>query len=108
LFPSNVPARYAPNRKLGVWVSAQRQQYKLLGSGDPSKRRRAAPLTSDRIALLNEIDFTWTIRSRDSLGESWNQRLEELKEYKKEYGTTLVPSRYPPNEALGVWVGTVS
>jgi hypothetical protein len=106
----NVAARYSKNRRLGIWVSAQRQQYKLLHStpsvDDDAKVKRAAPLTQDRIDLLNALGFTWTIRSRDSLGENWSQRLEELKAYKEEHGNCLVPSRYPPNPELGIWVGT--
>lgn len=70
------------------------------------KPRRSAPLTQGRIDMLNMLGFTWTIRSRDSLGESWNQRFEELKQYKEENGHCLVPSRYPPNPELGIWVGT--
>lgn len=102
----NVPARYSKNRRLGIWVSAQRQQYKQIKLADSSKPRRSAPLTQTRIDLLNELNFTWTIRSRDSLGESWNQRLEELKEYKYKHGDCLVPSRYTLNPELGIWVGT--
>jgi hypothetical protein len=101
-----VPARYAKNRRLGIWVSAQRQQYKIMNSPDESKPRRSAPLTQERIDLLNELLFTWTIRSRDSLGESWNERLQSLREYRATHGNCLVPSRYPPNPELGVWVGT--
>ena len=70
------------------------------------KPRRSAPLTQSRIDILNMLGFTWTIRSRDSLGESWNQRFDELKQYKEEIGDCLVPSRYPPNPELGIWVGT--
>jgi hypothetical protein len=100
----NVPARFAKNRRLGIWVSAQRQQYKQLNAAiDGNKPRRSAPLTQERINLLNALGFTWTIRSRDSLGESWNQRLEELRQYKDEHGTCLVPSRYPNNPELGIW-----
>jgi len=51
--------------------------------------RRAAPLTQDRIELLNKLGFTWTIRSRDSLGQSWNQRLEELKSFKERHGVRI-------------------
>lgn len=99
----NVPARYQNNRRLGIFVSAQRQQYKALQQGKQAKNSR---LTQDRINLLNELGFTWTIRSRDSLGESWNQRLQELKDYKAIHGNCLVPSRYPENPELGVWCGT--
>jgi hypothetical protein len=132
----NVPARYTVNRRLGIWVSAQRQQYKILhqqkhlfASQPPvaaiavdesatqdvnnvandtanSKVRRSAPLTQERIDLLNSLGFVWTIRSRDSLGESWNQRLHELHQFKHLYGHCLVPSRYDANPELGIWVGT--
>jgi hypothetical protein len=103
----NVPARYAANRRLGIWVSAQRQQFKIMKQmPDSAKQRRSAPLTNERIGFLNDLGFTWTIRSRDSLGESWNQRLEELKEFKAQHGHCLVPSRYPINPELGIWVGT--
>ena len=101
MIDSNVPARYAKNRRLGIWVSAQRQQKKIIDTIDESKPGRSAPLTPERVNLLNELGFTWTIRSRDSLGESWNQRLEELKAYKNQHGDCLVPSRYPPNPELG-------
>lgn len=85
----NVPARYNQNRRLGIWVSAQRQQYKIMNQNQELDRpRRSAPLTQDRIDYLNAIGFTWTIRSRDSLGESWNQRLEELKQFKATYGVS--------------------
>jgi len=103
----NVPARYTQNRRLGIWVSAQRQLYKSLKTpGLDSKKQRPSSLTAERIDLLNNLGFTWTIRSRDNLGESWNQRLADLIEYKKRHGDCLVPSRYPENPELGVWVGT--
>lgn len=86
----NVPARYAKNRRLGIWVSAQRQQYKQMQSTPPVETgSKATPLTKERIGLLNDLGFTWTIRSRDSLGESWNQRLQELREYKGVHGNCL-------------------
>jgi hypothetical protein len=88
----NVPARYANNRRLGIWVSAQRQQYKQLqqvAATLPPGTRIPSPLTPERIDLLNQLGFTWTIRSRDSLGESWNQRFQELCEYKATHGTCL-------------------
>jgi len=35
---------------------------------------------------------------------AWNDRFNELLEYKKEHGDCLVPQRYPQNPQLGVWV----
>uniref|UniRef100_A0A6U3UDC3 Helicase-associated domain-containing protein n=1 Tax=Ditylum brightwellii TaxID=49249 RepID=A0A6U3UDC3_9STRA len=102
----NVPARYPKNRRLGIWVSAQRQQYKLMCETDGPKPQRSAPLSQKRIDILNDLGFVWALRSRDSLGDTWSQRLAELKTYKATHGDCLVPSRYPPNPELGVWVGT--
>ena len=82
---ANVPARYSQNRRLGIWVSAQRQQYKLRNSPeDPSKPK--PPLTDERIALLNELNFTWSVRSRDSAGDTWKVKFEALKRNKAEHG----------------------
>lgn len=125
----NVPARYADNRRLGIWVSAQRQQFKIINTPitDPSKPRRSSPLTSERIRLLNEIGFTWTIRSRENNQNnnggsqtkvkvgvvsqpiplpplSWEQYFEELKQYKSIFGNCNVPSNFVPNPRLGEWV----
>ena len=35
---------------------------------------------------------------------SWEQRLKELKAFKKEHGHCNVPGHYPPNQPLGSWV----
>jgi hypothetical protein len=67
-------------------VSAQRQLYKTTSQG----AHRAAPITQIRIELLNKLGFSWTVRSLDSLGEAWNQRLEELKKFKERNGVCCV------------------
>lgn len=102
----NVPARYAHNKRLGIWVSAQRQQYKIMQLPPEQRPKRSASLTPDRVDLLNKLGFTWTIRSRDVLGDNWNRRYQDLCDYKEQYGHCLVPSRYPTNQELGTWVGT--
>jgi len=73
---------------------------------DATKGRRSTSLTQERIGLLNDLGFTWTIRSRDTFGESWNQRYEELKEFRRIHGHCNVPSKYAENQELGIWVGT--
>jgi hypothetical protein len=35
---------------------------------------------------------------------AWNERFNELLDYKKNHGDCLVPQRYPQNPQLGVWV----
>lgn len=98
----NVPARYSKNRRLGIWVSAQRQQYKIrqAAAKDPSKPLRTSPLTEERIELLNQIGFTWTIRSREPESDMWPHRFQQLKDYQQLNGTCRVPLQ---EGELGAW-----
>jgi hypothetical protein len=82
-----VPCKYTENPQLGVWVVKQRQQYKN------------SELPSERIQKLSEIGFVW-----DPLELQWFERFEELKEYRRNHGDTLVPHKYPSNPALSFWV----
>ena len=38
--------------------------------------------------------------------EKWNQRYQELQEYRETYGHCVVPQRYKANPKLGIWVAT--
>lgn len=77
-----VPNRYEENPQLGSWVSTQRRQYKQF------QQDNAPPMTQDRIDFLESIGFVWA--TKDPRHVPWNQRYEQLKEYKKEFGDTLV------------------
>jgi Helicase associated domain len=102
----NVPARYTENRKLGIWVGAQRQQYRSLQQPRKgSTRRRPPPLNQKRIDLLNELGFVWTVRSRDTTtADSWDRRMQDLAEFNATHGHCRVPAIYPLNPELGAWV----
>lgn len=89
-----VPAKYEVNPKLGYWVNNQRQQHRLKKKGKPSL------ITQDRIDKLTVEGFVWDINSQ----KSFEERLEELKEYKAQFGDCLVPSNYEENPQLGPWV----
>lgn len=91
----NVPRGFPDNPSLGKWANTQRSQYKLLKDG------MASPITAYRIRALEGIGFQW-----NSLDGLWYERLEELKEYKKEKGDCNVPQRYQDNRSLGKWVQT--
>lgn len=56
-----------------------------------------------RKAKLDELGFVWRKRGRTS----WEDRLEELKQYKAEFGNCLVPQHYALNRQLGKWVNKV-
>eukprot|EP00956_Cyclotella_meneghiniana_P013579 scaffold19713_cov47-Cyclotella_meneghiniana.AAC.9 len=95
---TKVPSRYMENPKLGRWVMTQRRQMALMQQSYPNA------LTAERIAKLDEIGFTWSVRSDPY--RAWNKKMEELKEYKKKFGNTMVPQRYKTNPQLGTWVHT--
>jgi hypothetical protein len=73
---------------LGTWVSLQRKAKKGLGRGK---------LSIEREEKLNSINFVW-----DSLDFGWNEKYEELLEYKSNFGTSDVPTDWPTG--LGNWV----
>jgi len=98
-----VTRTYAANPKLGTWVKNQRRGYQLY-----MKAKEAAiptnscmGMTEERISLLNGLGFSWTAKVSPV---PWNQRYEELKEYKEEHGDCLVPQMYATNKQLGRWV----
>lgn len=93
-----VPARYAEDPKLGHWVMTQRRQFNLMKKGKPSS------MTVDRIKLLNDVGFSWSIRIDPE--KMWNLRYEQLQHYQQENGDCLVPQRFPGNPKLGTWVNT--
>ena len=51
-----VPQRYSKNKALGTWVGKQRTQYRLRREG------KQTPLTEDRIKLLDEVGFVWSVK----------------------------------------------
>ena len=64
-------------------------------------------MTAERMKILNAIGFIRNA-SDNSGGKhdnvQLNKRLEELKEYRNEYGDCLVPQGYNDNPKLGRWV----
>ena len=80
---------YGDNPSLGKWVHTQRSNY------------HANKLSPQQIEKLNEVEFVW-----DPLKAQWWERFEELKEYRRDHGDTLVPVNYPANPSLGNWVST--
>jgi superfamily II DNA or RNA helicase len=82
-----VPQQWKHNRVLARWVQEQRRRY---------KRHQ---LSEERIALLNELAFDWSTEVF-----TWEERFEELREYKEKYGNTRVPVKWRENPKLGKWV----
>lgn len=74
-----------PNSLRG-WVATQR-----------SSRNK---LSLERRRLLDRIGFLWVVRNPNS----WNERFEELKAFKRRHGHTRVPQKWNPNRKLALWV----
>ena len=79
----NVPLRWDPNKKLGLWVQTQRQ------------RKRAEALDGDRIRRLEEAGFVWDTRTAE-----WERNYRSLAAYREEKGNCLVPAQ----TELGRWI----
>eukprot|EP00978_Attheya_sp_CCMP212_P034521 scaffold144908_cov56-Attheya_sp.AAC.6 len=83
------------SRPLGYWVRNQRQALRLLTDGKKSS------LTNERREKLESIGFVFVC---DYIkGPPWEQRFQELVDFKKVNGHTNVPQRLGP---LGHWVYT--
>jgi Helicase associated domain len=88
-----VPHNWQANRQLAQWVKRQRYQFKLKSEGKHST------LTETRMKVLDQIGFVW---SRHSAG--WEERYNDLVDFARVHGHCHVPSTYPENHQLSVWV----
>jgi hypothetical protein len=97
----NVPARWAEDSTLGLWVSRQRAYRKALDRGEPSHGMTAA-----RAAKLEGLGFEWQAPAHGgSLNDaSWEAQLAKLKAYKRRHGDCNVPQGWAEDRALGSWV----
>lgn len=92
-----VPRRYANNPSLGNWVSRVRQQYRDYHND------KNTTLTVQHIQQLESMGFEWEIK----LGlrkDTWEERIEELLEFKEIHGHCRVPPTYKENPELAQWV----
>lgn len=88
----HVPLSHPEYNKLGLWVKEQRRHYTLMKQGKPSH------MTESRVKELDKLGFCW-----DTHHATWLERLNELAEYKKATGSTVVPSNYELNPKLSTW-----
>ena len=111
----NVPSSY--DRGLSKWVKRQRYQYKLKykktvqtpatsgGDEDASSTTSTntatttSTLTDERQEALERIGFVW--HSHES---AWEERYEELCNFYNANGHCNVPTLYPENTALPLWL----
>ena len=88
-----VPHNWSENIRLAKWVKRQRYQYKL------KKEGKHSTLTDEREEALEQLGFTW-----ESHREGWEEKFLELKAFKKTFGHCSVPSTFPDNPQLSVWI----
>ena len=85
---TNVPQTSKEYSKLGLWVRRQRFFY------------CKGKLSSERINLLNSIDFQWKLIETTP----WMEMYRRLEAYKAQHKNTRVPRKYQADPKLGFWV----
>lgn len=84
---------------LGSFVKLVRRDYKNWING------KSSSMTPEREAALKDVGFVFeggkTPQRAETAPRSWEERLEELIQYKDEYGHTVVPQN---SGQLGAWV----
>ena len=85
------------SRALADWKHAQRIEFRCLQEG------KRSTLTPERIQKLNDVGFIFVPRSTPRT-LTWEQRIEQLKQYKEEHGNLNVPASHPE---LGYFVSNV-
>lgn len=86
---TRVPGKYS---KLVGWMERQRMA---------KSRNQLAP---EREKKLEGINFIWDFK--DIKERAWDEKFNELKQFKKENGHAFVPVNYKENKSLGTWVAS--
>lgn len=86
-----VPVTY-PDQHLAGWVDRQRTL----------KTNGRLPVSREQ--KLNEIGFIWDCTVLQE--EYWQEKFDQLEEYKRQYGDCQVPVNWKKNPSLGTWVST--
>ncbi|KAL7447117.1 hypothetical protein ACHAXM_010554 [Skeletonema potamos] len=94
------------NGKLALWVRRMEREYRLYLQATSEEEESAVMSTQRRLALESagfSVSMFDEPRSRSTMKPraTWEERFEELKEYKKVNGDCVVPKNYGP---LGSWV----
>ncbi len=79
--------------ELKVWVANQRTAYKN------------KTLSDEKISLLEDLGFVWTLRKRSVAKHDFNKMFEKLKAFYQKHGHSNVP-RTHPDGCFAEWVAT--
>lgn len=85
---------------LGVWTTEQRKLYQWFLEGKPTS------MNAERMNQLSELGFVWQVgerrpKDKNKPLKTWEERFQQLLEFKEMHGHTVVPQHYPE---LGQWV----
>ena len=85
---ADVPDQSKNYPKLAKWVGTMRV------------RKKQGKLDTERIKLLDEIQFSWKLRDRGA----WEDHLDTILAFKQKYGHTNIPLNFPENPKLARFV----
>jgi len=88
----SVPSHWPRNPPLARWVKRQRYQLKRFREGQNST------ITPARVDALNKMKFAW-----DPHAAFWEERLNELYNFREKFGHCNVPTKFPDHPQLAVW-----
>lgn len=117
---TSIPYNFKGDPQLGNWVGYIRKKKKeydeftanantvdgkerIDGEDLPTKEPPLPPnmLTRDQIEKLESLDFAWVLTPTPRTRYTWEERLEQLRQYHREHGTFRVPRT---SGTLGEWL----
>ncbi len=117
---TSIPYNFKGDPQLGNWVGYIRKKKKEYdeftanantvdgnertdGEDLPTKEPPLPPnmLTRDQIEKLESLDFAWILTPTPRTRYTWEERLEQLRQYHREHGTFRVPRT---SGTLGEWL----
>jgi hypothetical protein len=97
----NIPTSH---EELGEFVSRQRLDHRKHQEGVKTS------MTEERVKILTDLGFTFSDgnkpwdQTRKQIPKSWEERFQELLDFKEMFGHCIVPQHCQHNPGLGGWV----
>jgi len=91
------------NYSLGSWCHSMRVSYRATKKQGINE---TPILAQEQINALDELGFDWSLKEPRQM-KSFDERLEDLKEFKQNFGHTRVPTGYEKNPSLAYWCNNV-
>eukprot|EP00522_Entomoneis_paludosa_P004392 CAMPEP_0172472424 /NCGR_PEP_ID=MMETSP1065-20121228/68318_1 /TAXON_ID=265537 /ORGANISM="Amphiprora paludosa, Strain CCMP125" /LENGTH=1017 /DNA_ID=CAMNT_0013230559 /DNA_START=356 /DNA_END=3407 /DNA_ORIENTATION=- len=98
----NVPHSYKINASLARWVKRQRHQYRILMQR--YQDNSSSSFEASTTMIQQERGGTPPTPLCAPAGDKWNERFQELREFKAKMGHCNVPHSYKINAPLARWV----